>query len=275
MTEITANLPVGIEPTLVADQPVTVEHAVDDFMEALWEAVAIVLGVSLVSLGLRAGAVVALVDPARARRGVRGDGVLRDRPSANLAGRPHHRARPAGRRRHDHGRDDGHAAGARRRQGTRRHLRLHLDRLSDAHRHAGHGRGVRADRLRAQRRGRIHLLDLRRRRHRADRILGRRGPVCAPARRLGPQEAQGGALGASPARSCAPSAASSCWRCGRAGSRSSSRSACSERRSTACASSRSSSSRHPTGPSCWSTCSCPRTLRSTRPRTSRPGWTSS
>ena len=44
MAEITANLPVGIEPTLVADQPVTVAHAVDDFMEALWEAVAIVLG---------------------------------------------------------------------------------------------------------------------------------------------------------------------------------------------------------------------------------------
>ncbi|MBV9219303.1 MAG: efflux RND transporter permease subunit [Methylobacteriaceae bacterium] len=63
MTEIAANLPVGIEPTLVADQPVTVEHAVDDFMEALWEAVAIVLGVSLVSLGLRAGAVVALSIP--------------------------------------------------------------------------------------------------------------------------------------------------------------------------------------------------------------------
>ncbi len=63
MTEITANLPVGIEPTLVADQPVTVEHAVDDFMEALWEAVAIVLGVSLVSLGMRAGAVVALSIP--------------------------------------------------------------------------------------------------------------------------------------------------------------------------------------------------------------------
>ena len=32
-------------------------------MEALWEAVAIVLGVSLVSLGLRAGAVVALAIP--------------------------------------------------------------------------------------------------------------------------------------------------------------------------------------------------------------------
>jgi multidrug efflux pump subunit AcrB len=63
MTEITASLPVGIESTLVADQPVTVEHAVDDFMEALWEAIAIVLAVSLVSLGLRAGAVVAISIP--------------------------------------------------------------------------------------------------------------------------------------------------------------------------------------------------------------------
>jgi multidrug efflux pump subunit AcrB len=63
MAEITANLPAGIEPTLVADQPVTVEHAVDDFMEALWEAIAIVLAVSLVSLGLRAGAVVAVSIP--------------------------------------------------------------------------------------------------------------------------------------------------------------------------------------------------------------------
>ena len=63
MTEITANLPAGIEPTLMADQPVTVEHAVSEFMEALWEAVGIVLAVSLVSLGLRAGAVVALAIP--------------------------------------------------------------------------------------------------------------------------------------------------------------------------------------------------------------------
>ncbi|MBV9589749.1 MAG: efflux RND transporter permease subunit [Hyphomicrobiales bacterium] len=63
MTDIAANLPVGIEPTLVANQPVTVEHAVDDFMEALWEAIGIVLAVSLVALGLRAGAVVALSIP--------------------------------------------------------------------------------------------------------------------------------------------------------------------------------------------------------------------
>jgi multidrug efflux pump subunit AcrB len=63
MTEITAKLPIGIEPALVADQAKTVEHAVDDFMEALWEAVAIVLAVSLISLGLRAGAVVAISIP--------------------------------------------------------------------------------------------------------------------------------------------------------------------------------------------------------------------
>ena len=63
MAEITANLPVGIEPVLVADQTVIVEHAVDEFMEALWEAIAIVLGVSLLSLGVRAGAVVALSIP--------------------------------------------------------------------------------------------------------------------------------------------------------------------------------------------------------------------
>ena len=47
MAAIRANLPAGIEPTLVADQPMTVEHAVDEFMKALAEAVAIVLAVSL------------------------------------------------------------------------------------------------------------------------------------------------------------------------------------------------------------------------------------
>jgi multidrug efflux pump subunit AcrB len=63
MQEIIAELPVGIEAHLVADQPVTVEHAVDEFMEALWEAIAIVLAVSLISLGLRAGAVIAISIP--------------------------------------------------------------------------------------------------------------------------------------------------------------------------------------------------------------------
>ena len=59
MKEIIANLPIGIEPRLVADQPRVVEGAVDDFMAALWEAIGIVLAVSFLSLGVRAGAVVA------------------------------------------------------------------------------------------------------------------------------------------------------------------------------------------------------------------------
>ena len=71
MHEIKANLPVGIEPTLIADQPVTVEHAVDDFMEALWEAIAIVLGVSLLSPRPARGRGGGPLDPARARRCVR------------------------------------------------------------------------------------------------------------------------------------------------------------------------------------------------------------
>ena len=63
MKEITANLPIGIEPHLVADQPVVVEEAVGGFSKALWEAIAIVLAVSFVSLGLRAGVVVACSIP--------------------------------------------------------------------------------------------------------------------------------------------------------------------------------------------------------------------
>jgi len=63
MRRITADLPIGVEPVLVANQATTVQSAIGDFMESLWEAVAIVLAVSFVSLGLRAGAVVALSIP--------------------------------------------------------------------------------------------------------------------------------------------------------------------------------------------------------------------
>jgi multidrug efflux pump subunit AcrB len=63
MAEITADLPLGIEPHLVANQPEIVSHSVNEFMKSLWEAVAIVMAVSLLSLGLRAGTVVALTIP--------------------------------------------------------------------------------------------------------------------------------------------------------------------------------------------------------------------
>jgi multidrug efflux pump subunit AcrB len=63
MAEIEADLPVGIEPFLVADQAATVHDAVNEFLRALLEAVGIVLVVSFLSLGVRAGAVVAFAIP--------------------------------------------------------------------------------------------------------------------------------------------------------------------------------------------------------------------
>ncbi|OKO83710.1 efflux RND transporter permease subunit [Bradyrhizobium sp. AS23.2] len=63
MTKIIADQPIGVGVHLVADQPVVVEHAVSGFTEALFEAVVIVLGISFLSLGLRAGLVVAIAIP--------------------------------------------------------------------------------------------------------------------------------------------------------------------------------------------------------------------
>ena len=63
MHEVTANLPIGIEPTLVANQPYVVDHAIGEFTTSLWQAIAIIIAVSFVSLGFRAGTVVALSIP--------------------------------------------------------------------------------------------------------------------------------------------------------------------------------------------------------------------
>jgi len=63
MRGIVANLPIGIEVTRVADQPVTVDEAINDFTTSLWQAIGIILAVSFLSLGVRAGTVVALSIP--------------------------------------------------------------------------------------------------------------------------------------------------------------------------------------------------------------------
>ena len=63
MTRLRADLPIGIEYSKVSDQPRIVKTAVGLFMRSLGEAIAIVLAVSFLSLGLRAGAVVALTIP--------------------------------------------------------------------------------------------------------------------------------------------------------------------------------------------------------------------
>ena len=63
MKAITAELPVGIEITQVADQPHIVDGSVSEFLRTFVEALGIVLLVSFLTLGLRTGIVVALSVP--------------------------------------------------------------------------------------------------------------------------------------------------------------------------------------------------------------------
>ncbi|MFN3888877.1 MAG: efflux RND transporter permease subunit [Beijerinckiaceae bacterium] len=63
MADIRSDLPIGIEPVLIADQAVTVDVAIGEFTTSLWQAVLIILGISILSLGLRPGAVVAVAIP--------------------------------------------------------------------------------------------------------------------------------------------------------------------------------------------------------------------
>jgi multidrug efflux pump len=60
---LAARLPVGVEIHTVADQPQAVRRSSGEFRRTLGEALAIVLAVSFISLGLRTGLVVALTVP--------------------------------------------------------------------------------------------------------------------------------------------------------------------------------------------------------------------
>ncbi len=61
--KLKAQLPAGLTLTEVSSMPQAVSHSVDDFLRSVAEAVAIVLIVSLVSLGLRTGMVVVISIP--------------------------------------------------------------------------------------------------------------------------------------------------------------------------------------------------------------------
>ena len=63
MAAMLADLPIGIDVIRVADQPVTVDEAISDFTTSLWQAIAIILTIGFVALGVRAGTVVALTIP--------------------------------------------------------------------------------------------------------------------------------------------------------------------------------------------------------------------
>ncbi len=61
--QLQQEFPIGIDVVLVSDQPEVVKHSIAGFTDALLEALIIVLAVSFLSLGLRAGLVVALSIP--------------------------------------------------------------------------------------------------------------------------------------------------------------------------------------------------------------------
>jgi multidrug efflux pump subunit AcrB len=63
MMAVIGDLPIGVDVSRVSDQPALVEEAVSGFTRALFEAIAIVLMISFISLGLRAGLVVAVSIP--------------------------------------------------------------------------------------------------------------------------------------------------------------------------------------------------------------------
>jgi multidrug efflux pump subunit AcrB len=63
MAKVEADMPIGVNIYRVSDQPAVVDDSVNHFTRALFEAVVIVLAISFVSLGYRAGLVVAIAIP--------------------------------------------------------------------------------------------------------------------------------------------------------------------------------------------------------------------
>ncbi len=61
--QVKSTLPVGVDIYRVSDQPAVVDEAVSGFTRGLFEAIVIVLGISFISLGWRAGLVVSIAIP--------------------------------------------------------------------------------------------------------------------------------------------------------------------------------------------------------------------
>ena len=190
MHKITADLPIGIEPILVADQPHVVDHAISDFTTSLWQAIAIIMAVSFVSLGVRAGLVVALsipltlaivfpimqfagIDLQRISLGalIIALGLLVDDAMTTIDVMTSRLA----------------AGDTKEQAATFAYKTLALPMLTGSFVTAA---GFVPIGFAQEFGGRIHLLDLRRGRHRADRVVVRGGAVRAAARRGDAEEAE-------------------------------------------------------------------------------------
>jgi hypothetical protein len=185
--DLTAQLPVGVGVHMVSDQAQVVEVAVGGFTSALFEAVIIVLAVSFISLGLRAGLVVAISIPlvlALVFVFMEFTGIAMQRVSLGaliialglLV-------------------DDAmitvemmiYAARTGRNQGAGGHVCLPLHGLPDAHRYAGDGGGVCAHRPQQQLGGGVHLHPVRGDCRGHAGVVGGGGAVRAGAGRAYPQ----------------------------------------------------------------------------------------
>jgi multidrug efflux pump len=93
--ETVADLPLGIDATLVSDQPVVVRTAIGEFMTSLWQPIAIIMAVSIVRSRLPARRGRRAVDPSDDSHRVPDHGRARNRSPAHFARRPHHRPRSA------------------------------------------------------------------------------------------------------------------------------------------------------------------------------------
>ena len=183
MARVTADLPIGIEPKLVADQAVTVDGAISEFMTSLLQAIAIILVVSFISLGVRPGLIIALsipltlaiVFPIMKMAGIDMQRISLGALIIALALLV----------------DDAmtttdatlNRLATRRRQGPGGDIRIPDLCNGYACGHAGDDRRFRAGRLCGQFRRRIHVLALRGGQHRTDRVLVRCGDFCAAAGR--------------------------------------------------------------------------------------------
>ncbi len=174
-----ADLPLGIDASLVSDEPVVVQTAIGEFMESLWQAIAIIMAVSIINLGLRPGSVVALTIPLTIaivfpimqamhvdlQRISLGALII----SLSLLVDSAITAIDVMTTRLAQGDSKEEAAS----------FAYKDPGAAYADRHVRHHRRLRADRLRAQRCRRIHVLDLRRGDDRAHRLLVR-SPRCSP-----------------------------------------------------------------------------------------------
>ncbi len=91
-----AALPAGLKLVEVASMPHAVGLSIDDFVEAVAEAIGIVLIVSLISLGFRTGMVVVISIPAGAGRDRARHVPIPYRLAQGIAGDADPRARPVG-----------------------------------------------------------------------------------------------------------------------------------------------------------------------------------